>query len=66
MSLDGALSRLLPLRGRLTMEARLTATNLFNRVTFDAIDAVISSPQFGRPSRANPMRAIQAGIRLRF
>ena len=66
LSLDGALSRLLPLRGRLTMEARLTATNLFNRVTFDAIDAVISSPQFGRPSRANPMRAIQAGIRLRF
>ena len=54
------------LRGRLSAEARLAATNVLNTVTFATINTVISSPQFALPTIANPMRRLQATIRVRF
>lgn len=65
-SFDAAVARAIPLHGRLNLEWRLTATNVLNRVTFAAVDPVVSSPQFGLPTRANPMRALQMALRLRF
>ena len=65
-ALDASLARALHLRGRVNLEWRLAATNVLNRVTFAAVDTVIASPQFGRPTRANPMRALQMSLRLRF
>jgi hypothetical protein len=65
-SLDAQLSRSFPLRGSASVEAKLAAANLLNRVTFAAIERVITSPQFGRPTVANPMRRIQATLRFRF
>jgi hypothetical protein len=50
----------------MSLEWRLAATNVLNHVTFAAIDTVIASPQFGRATRANPMRALQTSLRLRF
>lgn len=65
-SLDATLTRVFKLRGRLNLEWRVAATNVLNRVTFSAVNAVISSPQFGLPTSANQMRRIQTSLRLRF
>jgi hypothetical protein len=65
-SLDASLARVFRLRGRLNLEWRVAATNVLNRVTFAAINTVITSPQFGLPTIANPMRRVQSTFRLRF
>jgi trimeric autotransporter adhesin len=65
-SLDANLSRSFRLRGSTSIEAKLAATNVLNRVTFSAIGTTIASPQFGRPTIANPMRRLQATLRFRF
>ena len=65
-SLDASLARVVRLRGRLSLEARLAATNVLNTVTFATVNTVISSPQFALPTIANPMRRLQATIRVRF
>jgi hypothetical protein len=65
-SMDASLSRTFRLRGRLNFDWRVTATNVLNRVTFAAIGTVISSPQFGLPTAANPMRTILMSGRFRF
>lgn len=65
-ALDASLSRVFRLRGRLNLEWRLAATNVLNRVTYAAINTVITSPQFGQPTFANQMRHLQMTLRLRF
>ena len=65
-SLDMSVARVFRLRGRLNLEGRVAATNVLNRVTFASINSVVSSPQFGRPTLANPMRRLQTTLRLRF
>ena len=66
LSLDASLARVFRLRGRLNLEWRIAATNVLNRVTFSAVNTVISSPQFGLPTSANAMRRIQTMLRVRF
>jgi hypothetical protein len=51
---------------RMTLDWRLDASNVLNRVTYASIDTVVGSPQFGAPTRANPMRKVQSTLRLRF
>jgi hypothetical protein len=65
-SFDMSVARAFRTRSRLTLEWRLAATNVLNRVTFAAINTVITSPQFGRPTRADPMRRIQMATVLKF
>ena len=65
-ALDASLARAVPLHGRFGLEWRLAAANVLNRVTFATIDTIVSSPQFGLPTKANPMRALQMSLRLRF
>ncbi len=65
-SFDASLARVFRLRGRLNLEYRISATNLLNRVTFAAVNPVITSPQFGLPTVANQMRHLQMTFRLRF
>ena len=65
-SLDLNVSRVLRLGKRLNLEWRVSATNVINRVTFATINTVITSPQFGLPTLANPMRRVQTTLRLRF
>jgi hypothetical protein len=65
-SLDMSVMRAFRLGQRLNLEYRISVTNVLNRVTFAAIDAVITSPQFGLPTAANQMRAVQMSVRLRF
>jgi hypothetical protein len=65
-SLDLSLSRVFRLGGTWNLEWRVAATNVLNRVTFATIDTVVTSPQFGLPTIANPMRRLQTSFRLRF
>jgi len=39
---------------------------VLNRVTYAGINALITSPQFGLPNRANEMRKIRTSLRMRF
>jgi hypothetical protein len=63
---DATLERTFKLRGRLSLDYKIAATNLLNRVTFATINTVITSPQFGLPTIANQMRRVQMTFRLRF
>ena len=65
-SLDASVSRVFRLGGRVNLEWGFQATNILNRVTFAAFNAVITSPQFGLPTIANQMRRLQTSFRFRF
>jgi hypothetical protein len=65
-ALDAGAGRLLPLKGRATLEWRVDATNVLNRVTYASYETTFGSPQFGLPNRANPMRKVQSTLRVRF
>jgi hypothetical protein len=66
VSLDASVARVFRVHGRVNLEWRVAAANVLNRVIFAAIETVIASPQFARPTIANPMRRIQTTLRLRF
>jgi hypothetical protein len=51
---------------RLTLDWRIDATNVLNRVVYAGVNTIVGSPQFGLPSRANAMRKLQTSLRLRF
>ena len=61
-----SLSRVFRLGNRLNLDWRIAATNVLNRVTFATIGTVVTSPQFGLPTQANPMRTLLMTVRLRF
>jgi hypothetical protein len=63
---NGGLSRAFLLSNRVTLDWRLDATNLLNRVTYASINTIVGSPQFGLPVQANTMRRLQTSVRLRF
>jgi hypothetical protein len=65
-TLDLAVARALRLPRRRTIELRIAATNVLNRVVFSSIDRIISSPQFGRPTHASPMRRVRVLLRFGF
>jgi hypothetical protein len=65
-SLDASVSRTFRVNNRLSLDWRIDATNVLNRVTYSGINALITSPQFGLPNRANEMRKIRTNIRMRF
>ena len=52
--------------GRISAEWRVAAVNLLDRGTVATIETVVTSPQFGRPTLANPMRTLRMTLRLRF
>ncbi len=64
--LDASVARVFRLRGRTSLEWRVAATNVLNRVTFSAINTSVESPQFAQPTAANPMRRLQMTLRYRF
>jgi hypothetical protein len=65
-SLNAGIGRTFPWGQRLYMDWRLDALNVLNRVTYAAVNTYVGSPQFGLPTRANPMRKLQTSLRLRF
>ncbi len=65
-SMTAGIARSFPWGERATLDWRIDATNVLNVVTYSTLDAVVGSPQFGLPTRANPMRKIQTSLRFRF
>ena len=51
---------------RLSIDWRIDATNVLNRVTYTGVNTFVGSPQFGLPIQANVMRKLQSSLRLRF
>ena len=51
---------------RLTLDWRIDAINVLNRVTYTGVNTFVGSPQFGLPIQANAMRKLQSSVRLRF
>ena len=65
-SFDMSVARTFRFNRRFNLEWRLMATNVLNRVTFTAIDRIITSPQFGRATSAGEMRRILTNFIFRF
>ena len=65
-SLDAGIGRTFLWGDRLNLDWRMNASNILNRVTYAAVNAIVGSPQFGLPTVANPMRKVQASLRVRF
>jgi hypothetical protein len=65
-SFDMSFARVFRFPRRLTLEWRLNATNILNRVTYSSIDRIVTSPQFGRPTSTNQMRRVTMSFRFGF
>jgi hypothetical protein len=65
-SLNTGITRTFVLSNRWSMDWRIDATNILNRVTYSGLNTIVGSPQFGLPNRANPMRKLLTSLRVRF
>jgi len=65
-SLNSGIARTFTLSDRLSLDWRIDAANILNRVTYAGVNTIVGSPQFGLPNRANTMRKLQTTMRLRF
>ena len=65
-SVDLAVVRSLRLAERSTVELRLEAFNIANRINFDLPERTFGQPAFGRSLAAGQARQLQLGLRLAF
>jgi trimeric autotransporter adhesin len=65
-SLNSSITRTFLLSNRFSLDWRIDATNILNRVTYSSLNTVVGSPQFGLPNRANAMRKVLSSLRVRF
>jgi hypothetical protein len=65
-SFDMSFARVFRFPRRMTLEWRVNAANIVNRVTFVSIDRIVGSPQFGWPTATNQMRRITTSFRFGF
>lgn len=63
---DMAMTKVFPLKENRFFEVRMSATNVFNRPQFTAIDTVVNSPTFGRVISVGAMRTVLMTARYRF
>jgi trimeric autotransporter adhesin len=63
---DASIGRSFSLGERFTLDWRVEAANLLNRVTYTGVSTLVGSPQFGLPIQANAMRKLQSSLRVRF
>jgi hypothetical protein len=60
------MARTFRLNDKLSLDARINATNAINHVNYSAWNTTLTSPQFGLPTAANSMRMLQTTFRVRF
>jgi hypothetical protein len=65
-SLNSSLSRAFRSSERISYDIRIEASNPLNTVTFPSWNTIVGNVQFGLPNVANPMRNMQAALRMRF
>ena len=63
---NAGITRTFLISSRWSMDWRLDATNVLNRVTYAGINTIVDTPQFGLANRANPMRKLLSSLRVRF
>ncbi|MGA3213202.1 MAG: carboxypeptidase regulatory-like domain-containing protein, partial [Terriglobales bacterium] len=61
-----SLNKNIPMKDMMSMELRITATNVFNTPHFTTIDTVVNSPTFGQVTAVGTMRQLQVLARFRF
>ena len=66
VSVNASLSRTAQLGGTNSLEARVTASNVFNTVQYSGINVSQNSSAFGQVSGAAPMRSLIVIMRYRF
>jgi hypothetical protein len=64
--LNTSVTRTFLISNRWSMDWRIDATNILNRVTFSSLNTIVGGPQFGLPNRANAMRKLLSSLRVRF
>lgn len=64
--LNASIARSFRFTDRVSMDLRIDATNVLNRVTFPDWNTLVGSTQFGLPTRANAMRTVTPSMRLRW
>jgi hypothetical protein len=65
-ALNASVTRTFRLGDRLNLDWRVDAINVLNQVTFANVNMLVTSPQFGLPSRANDPRKLRSSLRVRF
>jgi hypothetical protein len=65
-ALNAAVARTFRIGNRLNFDWRIDALNVLNRVTYASVNTLVTSPQFGLPTRTNDMRKLRTSIRVRF
>ncbi|WP_348262704.1 carboxypeptidase regulatory-like domain-containing protein [Telmatobacter sp. DSM 110680] len=65
-SLDSGMQRTFRPSKHFFLDARIDATNLLNHAVFSSWVTTLESAQFGLPQSAEPMRSLQATMRVRF
>jgi hypothetical protein len=64
--LNASLARTFRVTDRWNADLRFDASNVLNHVTFPSWVTTVTSTQFGLPTSANAMRAMQVTLRMRF
>jgi trimeric autotransporter adhesin len=65
-SMNASVMRTFRVGERISLDWRVDATNVLNRVTFNGIYNQINSQQFGLPNRTTDMRRLRTSFRFRF
>jgi hypothetical protein len=65
-SFNAAVARTFRLKDRITLDWRIDAMNVLNRVTYSAVNTQINSLQFGLPTLTNDPRRLRSSIRVGF
>ncbi len=66
MLLNASVARSFTMGERTSLEWRIDATNVLNRVSYVSVNTLVGSAQFGLPDRAAPMRTVRTSLRWRF
>jgi hypothetical protein len=64
-ALNAGIMRTFAVGERFSLDWRIDATNVLNRVTYSGVNTLFGSPQFGFPNRTNTMRKLQTTFRMR-
>ena len=65
-SLNGSMQRTFRPSKHFFLDARIDATNVLNHAVFSSWNTTLENAQFGLPQSVNPMRSLQATMRVRF
>ena len=65
-SFNAAVARTFRLKDRITLDWRIDAMNVLNRLTYSTVNTQINSLQFGLPTLTNDPRRLRSSIRVGF